>query len=63
LTIPAEALARIEARLQSLRPGKGHKLAVQVNAYKHPDGTLSVDVYVDGEKFHARTKSVDNVAV
>lgn len=50
MTIPAEALARVDARLRSLRPGEKAKLEVTLDAIKTLDGTLRVVAYIHPPK-------------
>jgi hypothetical protein len=47
VTIPQEALARIEARLQSLRPGEQAEIVLGILAFRHKGGKLDVRTRLD----------------
>lgn len=51
MTIPAEALARVDARLRSLKPGEVVKVELTLDAVRHADGKLRVVAHTNlGEK-------------
>lgn len=63
MTLPPEALARVERRLADLQPGEGAEIVIKIDAFRHKNGTLKVTADLDlSERYsHSVQLSLDAV--